>query len=171
MSKQEETPAPSFPDPSTNTDSQQQFRREAQQKSYLSSLPSFAELPKCDNFRTTPRITQLSRMTRDELSSVGDFVIENSFGKIEFTHPISLLDQDLDKLINIGQNIIEVDDSLAVKGCVLHFYNFGNYLDKVRETDASKNFMKKLYSWAKTNKLKIIEFVEDTGELVATYDM
>lgn len=52
----------------------------------------------------------------------------------------------------------------------LHFYDFGNFLDKIKGTPNSKTFIKNVQSWAKKHQLKILEFSDDTGELVAVYD-
>ncbi|CAG9320900.1 unnamed protein product [Blepharisma stoltei] len=80
-----------------------------------SEMVSKEMLPKLTNeeYTISPSMIELARMTKDEITRVKDFTIENSYGKIIFEGETNLIGVDLDQIIKIGyrEAIIYPDDS------------------------------------------------------------
>ena len=63
-------------------------------------------------YKCEPSITELSRMTTEELKRVNNFKIYNEHGQVLFKEPINLLGVNLDKEIIIEKNLIDTGDKL-----------------------------------------------------------
>ena len=63
-------------------------------------------------YKCSPDITQLCRMTCNELKNVKYFRIYNKFGEVSFNEPLNLYGVNLDDEVNIEQNLIDTGDKL-----------------------------------------------------------
>jgi hypothetical protein len=134
-------------------------------------LASIEDIPVCRKFNIKPSLVELSRMTKDQLKRVANLELWNNYGKIEWTHPVNLVGVNLDDWVTIRQSSVEIEEELACGGgCIMHFYNFGNYTEKSKNPSNSRNFKSKMTQWLRDRHLKMISFSDETGELVATYD-
>lgn len=145
---------------------------EGQRTSSEEELANIEELPICKSLNIKPEIVELSRMTRKELRKVEGLTVWNDFGKVEWDGPVNLLNVNLDEWIQISKNSIEIEDKLTNNSsCTLHFFNFGNFMQKSKTATAIRNFKTKLSQWLRTSKLKLVSFSEESGELIAKYDI
>jgi len=74
-------------------------------------------LPKAPkaNYKITPDLATLYRMTEAQLKAVEDFTIENEFGSIEFFGTTDLTGVDLGDIVTIEQGNCEVYDDVRHK--------------------------------------------------------
>ena len=60
-------------------------------------------------YRTTPDFdTAILKMSKEELSAVEEFQIENEFGSINFIEPVDLVDVNLERDVVIRRKNVEV---------------------------------------------------------------
>lgn len=122
-------------------------------------LADISEIPVCKHLCISPSVLELSRMTRNELKRVNNLSVWNDFGRVQWTGPVNLLGVNLDNWVQIGKNSIEIEDVLTKNvGCTLHFFNFGNFIDKAKNPSALRSFKTRMSQWLRSNKLKMVSF-------------
>lgn len=123
------------------------------------------ELPSPGRFTLYPPLERLKRYTLDEIRHIRNVRISNRYGEIEFLEPVSLCGVDLDKVIVIGQNVIEVSDpKLEEKKMRLTFYNFGSYTQL--NAEEREKMKKKMNRWMERCRMTLLHFDEDNGDLM-----
>jgi hypothetical protein len=72
-------------------------------------LANIDDIPVCKKLNIKPSLMELSRMTKEQLKRVTNLEVYNNYGKIQWTHPVSLVGINLDDWITIRQNSIEIE--------------------------------------------------------------
>lgn len=70
--------------------------------------------PKCTTLDSSPIISELNNMTKDELRTVSNFKLSNQFGSVEFLAPVDLTYQNIDKIVSISELCLTIYKDSAI---------------------------------------------------------
>ena len=119
-------------------------------KNELASLDKIPKLTKI-GYKTNPSMTNIYRMTLEELENVENFSIENENGRIEFETKVNLTSLDLDIIIDIKPGILNLYDKKNTlfkpspgfglnQKAIIHLYNISELHNDNEEDVLSLKF-------------------------------
>ena len=124
-------------------------------------------LPVCtrSNYKISPSLIQISRMTMNEIEKIENFSIENQFGKIMWPGKTNLIGMNLDLIVNISENSAEVypddlypnENKKPLKGSDLN-KKARITLFNIENGQSRENFDEYLINMAKEQNCKHIEY-------------
>lgn len=118
---------------------------------------------------TEPSMFELCRMSKDNLSQVRNFAIQNEFGKVLFQNKTNLTGLNQDKIVRIHHKSIEFypDDNEKPeigeglnKPAILTYYGFTQ-----KDTYNESQWIKRLKSWCRKIKAGFVEWDPETTNL------
>ena len=119
-------------------------------KNELASLDKIPKLTKI-GYKTNPSMTNIYRMTLEELENVENFSVENENGRIEFETKVNLTSLDLDIIIDIKPGILNLYDKKNTlfkpspgfglnQKAIIHLYNISELHNDNEEDVLSLKF-------------------------------